>query len=101
MSCSTQAQVDALNIQDDAPQAVRARNVKAFRQLVTDARARGQDVIVVPYVINAAGLQPKLQKDLQGLEFRFQEKGIGEHPNFLKWIDESVESTLKKARRSG
>jgi sirohydrochlorin ferrochelatase len=92
------AQVDALNIQDDAPPPVRAANVKAFRQLVIDARARGQDVIVVPYVINAVGLQPKLQKDLQGLEFRFQEKGIGEHPNFLKWIDESVESTLRKAR---
>ncbi|MBL8201404.1 MAG: hypothetical protein JNK40_10565 [Chromatiales bacterium] len=90
------ASVDALNIQDDAPPQVRAANVQAFRKLVTDARAQGREVLVVPYVINAQGLQPKLQKDLAGLEFRFQENGMSDHPNFLKWIDKRVKETLRK-----
>ncbi len=90
------ANVTALNIQDDAPAAVRAANVKAFRKLVTDAQAAGQDVLVVPYVINAQGMQPKLRKDLDGLQFRFQENGMSDHPNFLKYIDKRVRETLRK-----
>lgn len=93
------ASIEALNIQDDAPRDVRAANVRKFRGMVTDAQARGLDVIVVPYVINAVGLQPKLQKDLQGLSFRFQEKGISGHPNFIRWIDKSVRETVKTAKR--
>lgn len=90
------ASVNALNIQDDAPAPVRIANVKTFRKLVTDAQAQGLEVLVVPYVINAQGLQPKLQKDLDGLEFRFQENGMSDHPNFLKWIDKRVKETLRK-----
>ncbi|CAG0940893.1 hypothetical protein GPROT2_01137 [Gammaproteobacteria bacterium] len=90
------ASVEALNIQDDAPPPVRAANARAFRAKVSEARARGEDVIVVPYVINVAGVQPKLQKDLAGLDFRFQEKGISEHPNFLRWIDQAVADTLAR-----
>ncbi len=93
------ASIEALNIQDDAPRQVRAANVQTFRKLVTDAKARGQEVIVVPYVINAAGLQPKLQKDLDGLAFRFQEKGISSHENFNKWITQSVKTTARQAKR--
>jgi len=93
------ASIEALNIQDDAPRDVRAANVKAFRGMVTDAQSRGLDVIVVPYVINAVGLQPKLQKDLQGLTFRFQEKGISGHPNFIRWIEQSVRDTMSEAKR--
>lgn len=91
------AGVDALNIQDDAPRPVRAANVQTFRRMVTDAQAAGHEVIVVPYVINAEGLQPKLQKDLQGLSFRFQEKGISAHPDFIEWIEVTVKQTLRKA----
>jgi 16S rRNA U1498 N3-methylase RsmE len=90
------ASVEALNIQDDAPREVRARNVETFRKLVSDARAQGRDVIVVPYVINAKGLQPKLQKDLEGLEYHFEEKGLSDHPDFLKWIEKRVKETLRK-----
>lgn len=89
------ASVQALNIQDDAPPPVRAANVKAFRGLVTDAQARGLQVLVVPYVINTKGLQPKLQKDLEGLSFRFQDQGISGHPNFLKWMDQAVQWALE------
>ena len=90
------ASVDALNIQDDAPREVRAANVQTFRRMVTDAQAAGREVIVVPYVINAKGLQPKLQKDLEGLSFRFQEQGISDHPNFNRWIEKRVKETLRR-----
>jgi sirohydrochlorin ferrochelatase len=92
------ARVDAHNIQDDAPAPVRAANVKIFRGMATAAQAQGLEVIVVPYVINAKGLQPKLQHDLEGLNFRFQEKGISDHPNFVKWINATVSETLKNAK---
>ena len=78
---------------------MRAANVQTFRKMVSDAQARGLEALVVPYVINAAGLQPKLQKDLQGLAFRFQEKGISDHPNFLAWIEQSVQETVRQAKR--
>jgi hypothetical protein len=83
--------VEALNIQDDAPTGVRAANVVTFRKMVTDAQAKGLEVIVVPYAINTKGIQPKLQKDLEGLRFRFADKGISAHPNFVKWVMTSVE----------
>lgn len=91
------ASVEALNIQDDAPREVRAANVQTFRKMVTDARGDGLDVIIVPYVINAHGLQPKLQKDLEGLEFRFQERGISGHPNFTRWIEKRIRESTRRS----
>lgn len=90
------ASAEALNIQDDAPREVRAANVQTFRKMVTDARDNGLEVIVVPYVINARGLQPKLQKDLEGLEYRFQERGISEHPNFIRWIEKRIRENSRR-----
>ncbi len=91
------ASVAALNIQDDAVPEIRAANVATLRRMVTDARAQGHDVIVVPYLINGGGIQSRLQKDLAGLEYRFQEKGIADHPGFLAWIDQVMRDALAPA----
>jgi sirohydrochlorin cobaltochelatase len=92
------ARTAALNIQDDAPKEKRAANVQTFRRMVTDAQAAGLEVLVVPYAINVKGIQPKLQKDLEGLTFRFADKGISEHPNFVEWVVKTVrESAAKKS----
>jgi hypothetical protein len=45
---------------------------------------------VVGYLISTRGIQDKIAEDLQGLNYKFQTKGLSAHPNFTAWIRASV-----------
>jgi sirohydrochlorin cobaltochelatase len=88
------ADVAAFNLQDDAPAPVRAANVARLREYVENRIEAGYQVLVVGMLMSTAGLQPKIRKDLEGLEFRFNEHGISAHPRFAEWVRSSVTDTL-------
>ena len=88
--------VKAINLQDDAFAPIRAANVKQLRKWVQAAERRGQDVIVLGYVLESHGLQPKIQEDLRGLKFTFNTKGLIEHEKMQQWIADTVESALAR-----
>jgi sirohydrochlorin ferrochelatase len=77
-------------LQDDAPPPVRAANVKKLRALVEGATSEGKTVIVVTNLISARSIQAKLRDDLKGLEYKFNPKGVVQHPNFMKWMTEEI-----------
>jgi sirohydrochlorin cobaltochelatase len=79
-----------LTLQDDAPEATRAANVKKLRTWVSDANAAGKTPLVVGYLISTRGIQDKIAEDLTGLSYKFQTKGLSAHPNFTAWIRTSV-----------
>lgn len=94
------AQVQAINLQDDAFKPIRAANVRNLRKMITDAQARGYDILVVPAVIASFGLQAKLKQDLLGLKYRFQEKGVSEHPAFAKLLEQRIQEETAKLAAS-
>ncbi len=84
------AGVQGLTLQDDAPPEIRDANVEKLRAMVENATANGQTVLIVTNLIGTRTIQSKLRKDLKGLDFKFNKKGLVAHDNFMKWMGETV-----------
>ena len=89
--------VAAATLQDDAPPEVRDANVVRLRGMIEQAQADDKKVIIVTSLIGARTIQKKLRKDLQGLDYRFNAKGLIQHDLFLDWIGETVRDELLRA----
>lgn len=83
-----------LTLQDDAPPEVRAANVEKLRKEVARVQAEGRDVLVVTNLIGSRTIQAKLRSDLAGFEYRFNPKGIVQHDNFTRWMNETLRAAL-------
>jgi len=92
--------VYGLTLQDDAPKEIRAANVEKLRAKVETSTADGKKVIVVTNLIGSRTIQAKLRKDLEGLDYSFNAKGISQHENFLDWIGETVRVEVESINRS-
>ena len=84
------AQVQAINLQDDAPHHLRAANVAHLRHWIQTATAAGKQAVLVGFLMSTRGIQYKFDTDLAGLEYRLNPKGISQHPRFVEWIEASV-----------
>jgi len=83
--------VQALTLQDDAKPEIRDANVEKLRKMVSDSIEAGKDVLVVTNLIGTRSVQAKLRKDLQGLDYKFNKKGVAEHPNFVEeWMSQGI-----------
>ena len=91
------ADVQAALLQDDAPPAIREANVERLRGMVEKASKQGHSVLIVTNLLGARTIQPKLRSDLKGLDYKFNTKGITQHPNFVEWLGESVRLALEKS----
>ena len=84
------AEVRAFTLQDDAPSAVRSANVETLRGWVEAARADGKRVIVLTNLLVKGSVHGKIKRDLDGLEYTFNEKGLMLHPLFGSWVEEVI-----------
>jgi len=87
--------VQVLSLQDDAIPEVRAANKAVLRAMIIDARNNGEDVVIVPMILTRGGFHTRLQKDLEGLDYTFADRGLIEHPAFQEWIAAAVKSATK------
>ncbi|MEO7387474.1 MAG: hypothetical protein ABIX37_11100 [Gammaproteobacteria bacterium] len=93
------AEVSYASLQDDAPPAIRAANVKAMRELISRAQSSGKIVLVAPVLLTAGGrVSQKIGKDLAGLGYTFVDKGMIGHPLFAQWVQDTV---AEKTRPQG
>ncbi len=90
------ASVQGITLQDDAPAEVRDANVEKLRGIVAGAQSKGQRVLVVTNLIGSRTIQAKLRADLKGLDYTFNAKGIVEHPNFMKWMGETIREQFER-----
>ena len=86
--------VRVINLQDDAYPPIRKSNVKKLRRWITSAQRANKDVIVTVIATASWGVQEHIKEDLRGLDYRFAEQGLSEHPNYQKWIMTAVEERL-------
>ena len=87
-------------LQDDAPAEVRDANVQKLRGMVTSAAEEGKQVIIVTNLMGSYTIQSKLRKDLKGLDYKFNAKGLVEHDSFIEWIGETVRLEVENYNRS-
>jgi hypothetical protein len=89
------ADVQVLSLQDDAIPEVRAANKAVLRAMIIDAKNNGEDVIIVPMILTRGGFHARLQKDLEGLDYKFADRGLIEHPAFQEWIAAAVKGATR------
>lgn len=90
------AEVQYISLQNDAPQDVRAGNVLKLRRWVQAANNADREVVVVTNLLATRSIQSQIREDLSGLDYKFNAKGLTQHPNFQKWIQESFRKALAK-----
>ncbi|MGI9342023.1 MAG: hypothetical protein ACR2QV_04195 [Gammaproteobacteria bacterium] len=94
------AAVYSATLQDDAPPEMRDANVAKLRAMVEQAHADGKRPIIVTSLIGARTIQKKLRKDLAGLDYAFNAKGLVQHDLFVTWIGETVREELARTERA-
>jgi sirohydrochlorin ferrochelatase len=84
------AGVYPVTLQDDAPQEVRAENVRKMRTLVDEINARGNVVLVITNLLGTRMVQQAIRRDLRGLGYRYNFKGLVQHEKFIEWVEVSA-----------
>jgi hypothetical protein len=92
--------VYSATLQDDAPAEIREANVEKLRNIVTSAGADGKTVIIVTNLMGTYTIQSKLRKDLKGLDYKFNAKGLVQHDSFVEWIGETVRVEVEQYNRA-
>ena len=80
------AGVDLLSLRDDAPAPVRDAATAQLRDMVTRARAKGHDVLIVPVLLSYGGIEPGLRTRLDGLDYRLPQQGIAPDARLAQWV---------------
>jgi hypothetical protein len=91
------ADVRIINLQDDAIVPVRESNVRKLRTWIAQAVKAGREVVVVPISAASYGVQAHIKSDLKGLDYRFAEKGLAEHPRFVEWAQSVYTEALAES----
>ncbi len=87
--------VRIVNLQDDALPPVRQSNVRKLRRWVQAAGRKDQQVIIVAIAVASHGLQAHIRQDLRGLNYIFADKGMSEHPDYVRWVETTIDEKLK------
>ena len=80
------AGVFPITLQDDAPKEVRQGNVLRMREIVGEIEARGHVPMVITNLIGTRTVQSSIRKDLSGLGYRYNFRGLVQHEKFVEWI---------------
>jgi len=79
-----------ISLQNDAPREIRAANVARMHDWVSEANAQGKNVVIVTNLIAPRTIQNEINRDLSGLKYKFNSKGLTQHPLFEEWLRTSV-----------
>lgn len=90
------ANVVGMTLQDDAPKPIRDANVERIRAVVDVATTEGKDVLVVTNLMGTRTIQAQLRRDLAGLDYKFNAKGLTQHDNFIKWMGTIVRDQMDR-----
>ncbi len=78
-------------LRDDASPEIRAAAVADMREMVSRAKAgKLGPVVVVPLLIARGGIEKKIVKDLEGLDYAWDGKTLMPHAGFDAWVLESA-----------
>ena len=82
--------VRAFTLQDDAPTAIRSANIDRLRAYIGASAAGGKRVIVLTNLLVKGSVHTKIVRDLKGMNYVFNQKGLMRHPRFSEWVNQIV-----------
>jgi sirohydrochlorin ferrochelatase len=85
----------AFTLRDDAPPKVRSAAVDKLRSAVKDYAKKG-DVVVVPVLVSGGGIEQKLKKDLEGLDFKWSGETLAPDPRLSALVEKRAEEASNK-----
>jgi hypothetical protein len=88
------ADVHPVTLQDDAPKEVRQANVQHMRTIVTDIEARGHTPLVITNLIGTRTVQSSIRRDLSGLGYRYNFRGLVNHEKFVEWVQVAADEAF-------
>ena len=91
------AAVRVVSLQDDAARDVRMARIRELREMVYKANQQQRDVLIVTNLLGTRIVQSGLRRNLRGLDYRFNPKGLIQHENFIEWINLSVNEAMLTA----
>jgi len=80
--------VRAITIQDDTRNNIRGLNVGKLRAMIEEATAGGKRAILVTNLVLLPSFHKKLERDLAGLDYQLNAKGVVLHPAMPDWIEQ-------------
>ena len=83
-------EVKSFTLQDDAGKSIRQSNVLRIRNFIEESSQQGRRVLIVSNLMSGKGIQDSIEKDLNGLSYTFNSKGLLTHPKFRTWIEKSI-----------
>ncbi len=89
--------IQVLSLQDDAVPEVRAANKARLREMIAEATAAGREAIIVPMILTRGGFHARLKGDLEGLTYKFADRGLIEHPLFQQWIADTIRNAIEQS----
>jgi hypothetical protein len=89
------AGVFPVTLQDDAPKEVRQANVQHMREIVGEIEARGHVPMVITNLIGTRMVQSSIRKDLSGLGYRYNFRGLVQHEKFVEWVQLAADEAFK------
>ena len=90
------AGVYAVTLQDDAPREVRAANVARLRALVEEITARGNKPLVITNLIGTRMVQQSIRRDLNGLGYKYNFRGLVQHEKFVEWVQVAADDACEE-----
>ena len=87
---SKYVEVKSFTLQDDAGKSIRESNVLRIRNFIEESSKQGRRVLIVSNLMSGKGIQESIEKDLNGLSYTFNSKGLLTHPKFRTWIEKSI-----------
>lgn len=84
-------------LRDDAAPEIRAAAVAELRARVARAGTAGR-ALVIPVLIARGGIERKIVKDLEGLDYSWDGKTLMPHPGFDAWVLERAASAQTGSR---
>jgi Trp operon repressor len=82
--------VKSFTLQDDAGKSIRESNVLKIRDFIDESSKQGKRVLIVSNLMSGKGIQKSIEKDLNGLTYTFNSKGLLTHQKFRTWIEKSI-----------
>ncbi|MCM2304669.1 MAG: hypothetical protein NDJ72_08195 [Elusimicrobia bacterium] len=79
-------------LRDDAAPEIRAAAVADLRALVSRAKAEDGRAVVIPVLIARGGIEKKIVKDLDGLDYAWDGRTLMPHDGFDAWVLERAAS---------
>ncbi len=86
-------QIFGLTVRDDANKDIYEQAKEHLRSLVYQSGKDG-DVIVIPLLLAQGGVEDRLVKRLEGLDYKWSGKTLLPHPDITKFIQQSVKEAL-------